>query len=277
MPKKKNPLTPKEKLQQENNLLKAKLIAEHNAKFLENEKTPLNPQMENQWLNYMYNFEELHKNAKQVTVYEFIGNPDFKASDELDDVSITKGLDRLLAKMNEKGVNLDCICEYDDRTIYEFVTEELFEHEIDDVQIEGMMNCFIYEEFHPNHDYDLRRYTEEFFDALLRSNWDKFNEGILCHEIFTIEGNEIKTEDFTRQIELFQEAWKKFKVKEQKIDNVSFDIDEGKASVNVRLSYDAISENNEINSFSGKSTINFEWEYGYWYIKKVVVPGFNMK
>ena len=43
MSKKDPSLTPDEKLQQENNLLKAKLIAEHDATFVENEETKLNP------------------------------------------------------------------------------------------------------------------------------------------------------------------------------------------------------------------------------------------
>ena len=39
---------------------------------------------------------------------------------------------------------------------YRFITEELFEHEMDDVHVKGMFTHFTYEEFHPNHDYDLR-------------------------------------------------------------------------------------------------------------------------
>lgn len=47
---------------------------------------------------------------------------------------------------------LDFLCDVDDAEAYRFITEELMDEEIDDIRIEGLRHCFIYEEFHPNTD-----------------------------------------------------------------------------------------------------------------------------
>ena len=68
-------------------------------------------------------------------------------------------------------MNLNNIClhvegSYDPRTIYQFITEELFDYETDDMQFPGLTQNFTYEEFHPNHQLDIQRRTMDFFE-----NW----------------------------------------------------------------------------------------------------------
>ena len=60
-------------------------------------------------------------------------------------------------KMKEKNVVLDVLSKYDDRTIYTFITEKFFEHKTESNAgaIPGMVTHFTYEEFHPNHTYDI--------------------------------------------------------------------------------------------------------------------------
>ncbi|ELR70252.1 hypothetical protein C900_03937 [Fulvivirga imtechensis AK7] len=268
-------LTPEEKLQQENNLLKLKLMAEHQAQFPEQDENPLNPEQENAWLNYIYNFEALHKNAKKISVYERIGRPEFQREEDLNDEMIEKELDRLYEVMHQHSVVLDCCCEYEARVIYKFITEELFEYEIEDldVKIEGMFTHFIYEEFYPNHDDDLRRYTHEFLEALLERKWNKYDEHVLCRHILDKEG-EISEEVLIERIKLFQQAWESFKVTTREILNVQFDEEKGEAKVDVSLKYDAIKKQN-VTVFNGKASIYFEQQYGYWCIRKIAIPGFN--
>ncbi len=59
-----------------------------------------------------------------------IGQPAFPAWDQLDEKQISRELVRLLALMEEKHIVLDCCVDYDDKLIYRFITEELFEHEM---------------------------------------------------------------------------------------------------------------------------------------------------
>lgn len=270
-------LTPEERLQQENNFLKLKLMAEHRAKFPEKEDNLMNPQLENAWLHYIYNFEELHKNVGKITIYKRLGKPEFKPADELSDENLEKELNRLFSIMNQNKIALDCVFEYEPRVIYKFITEELFQYATPDieVEIEGMFSHFIYEEFHPNHDDDLRRYTDEFIEALLQRQWQEYDANMLCRNMTDIEGKEISQEVMIERICLFQESWKKFNILKQEITNVCFDEMKGKASVEMLLAYDAVCKESTTN-FSGTANVDFEYPHGYWYIKKVAIPGFNI-
>src|SRR5690606_22942096 len=60
----------------------------------------------------------------------------------------------------------------DDMVIYRFITEELVEHQMDDMRIPGMTLHYAYEEFHPNHDYDLRLGAEYFVVPIFLRTWD---------------------------------------------------------------------------------------------------------
>lgn len=68
-------LTGRENLKTENELLKIKLTAEFGMKDM---KSDLPDELENEWLNYIYDFEKLHKDAKEISVYERLGNPECK-------------------------------------------------------------------------------------------------------------------------------------------------------------------------------------------------------
>jgi hypothetical protein len=156
-------ITPEDEMKAENELLKLKLEMEHG---MSNMDTKLSPDAENEWLNYIHNFEKVYKDAKQVKVIAFIGSPSYKRITELSSEEISAELDHLLDVMADGGVKVDFICEYEDDVKYKFITEELFESEIDDIKLQGAFQCFIYEEFHPNHDYDLRRHGEYFLERI---------------------------------------------------------------------------------------------------------------
>ncbi|MBK6536623.1 MAG: hypothetical protein IPG09_02205 [Ignavibacteria bacterium] len=44
--------------------------------------------------------------------------------------------------MEENGIVLDTLCDYEDEVIYKFITEELFREETNNIRIEGMRHCF---------------------------------------------------------------------------------------------------------------------------------------
>jgi len=270
----KNELTPEEIIQQENSILKLKMIAEQGAKFFEGSENELSPVIENQWLHYIQNFEELHKNAKKISVYEFIGEPPFEAESNLDSGSIAEKLNELLDYMGEHGVCLDYMDGYDDRVIYKFIVDELFRYEVDDVRMDGMVSHFIYEEFYPNHNHDLTQHTEEFIYQLLKSDWNEFASHTLCKELRRSGQAKVSVETFVDKINLFQAAWKNFEVTKEEILEVEFSLKKKKARVVVDLAYSAFSQDGEEFSFAGNALLGFRHQYGFWYIDQVSIPGF---
>lgn len=189
----------------ENNLLKLKLDMEHDMQEI-GDANGLSPEVENQWLKQVYSFEQQYKEAKRISLYDYLGQPEFMKWDSLTPEKTSEELKRIRSIMAANNVQVDCICPYDDTVIYKFITEELFMHEMDDMRIPGMVCHFTYEEFHPNHDYDLRRQAGDFLNTIFERQWhEEFDQLALARKV-TVSGKCHNRADISAVITTFQEA-----------------------------------------------------------------------
>jgi hypothetical protein len=268
-----NPIDPEDELRAENEVIKLKLELEHG--MLGMGGTPsLEPGIENQWLNHIYNFEQQYKNAKKIRVYDRIGRPAFIKANELTDEQISIELERIISTMGEKGIALDVLAEYDEDVIYKFITEELFEQEIDDMAIEGMVTHFTYEEFHPNHDYDLRNRTEEFVFKLIGNKWsEEFDIIMLADRIF-FKDKEYDQAGISAIIKFFQDAHRHLRVEKFEIGSVKFDLETNKAIVQARIQYTAQQPDGPV-MYEGACELNFILQWDYWSISRFLLPGWG--
>jgi hypothetical protein len=230
------------------------------------------PAIEYQWLKRIQNFEEQYKGAKRVKVYDFLGRPAFKKMEELKPQEIEAELDRFQSLMEEKKMALDCSSDYDKAIIYKFVTEELFEQEIDDVSADGVVTHFVYEEFHPNHELDLRKYADELIGILFWKKWDKFDSHCFALSV-GFKGSEYDPASVGDIIQAFQETHGSFSVQQFQIQDVKFDLVKGRAEVKALIRY--VVHGNEILTFDGDCVINFLYQWGFWYICGFRLPGFG--
>ena len=264
-----NLLDPEDELKFQNEFLKLKLELEYNME--QSDTSSLSPEMENLWLSNIYNFEQQYKNAKRVKVYDALGGPSFKKVEELSEATISESLGGLLLLMEDKGIVLDCCCAYDDTTIYRFITEELFDYEMDDISIEGMVHHFIYEEFHPNHDYDLREYTTEFFENLLTRAWNpEFNSYTLA-ETVTYKGKSYSQAVISSVILAFQQD-RTFELEKIEIKTVDFNVDKGEAKVLSWVEYQVLT-GCENQFYKGDSELRFVFDLGHWRLGGFQLPG----
>ncbi len=259
-----------DELKAENEVLKLKLELEFGMDV--SYKSSLDPATENIWLTYLYNLEKHYKDARRIKVYERLGRPAFKRVGEVKSGEMESELDRLLSLMERNGIALDCSVDYDKAVIYRFIVEELFDVEIDDISIDGYVHHFIYEEFHPNHDYDLRRYADEFIEVLLRGKLEEFDSHRFA-DCVTFKGIEYDHSEIFAIIKSFQEAHHAFNVDRFQIQNVHFDLEEGGATVQAQIQYAA--KGNKNRTHKGNAVINFILQYGYWYINGFKLPGFG--
>ena len=116
-----------------------------------NNDSRLPPEIENQWLKNVMEFEKAYANAKPQKIVDLLGRPSFENENSMDDKKFKTEFIRLNKLLNDHNINVDFIVPQSDRVKYHFITEELFEHETDFVPVEGMTTNFIYEEFHPDH------------------------------------------------------------------------------------------------------------------------------
>ena len=151
------------------------------------------------------------------------------------------------------------LCDVDDRELYRFITEELFFAETDNIRIEGMVNTFTYEEFHPNHEFDLRSSSQEFFESFL----DK--KSTLFTSLLTKEAEENAWFDH------FRKAFSSFKMNSLTITDIKFN--EQDATVQFEIDFFGVIEGSkEKHYYSGVGYLKFLYQWDYWYIQELILP-----
>ncbi len=101
--------------------------------FFGGESAGLSPEMENDFLLHVQQFEDAWKDVKYVKVYDLIGKPHFENANKLSDSEVKEELKKIMKLLDERNINLAVLGEYEPLIIYCFITEELFEHETDDM------------------------------------------------------------------------------------------------------------------------------------------------
>jgi hypothetical protein len=263
-------LTPEEKIQADSDLLKIKLEMEFGMQAM-GASPNMDDKMQNDFLNYIYNFEKEFAKKKRATVYEIIGKPDFKKADELSDKELDIELERICIILGKKGMELNCICEYENRVIYKFITEELFDHETDDMNVPGMVSHFTYEEFHPNHKYDIEEHTTDFVNSLIAKEWNEYCETVLADKI-NYNDTEYSKEDFVKIINAFQNHHSRSELIDFQVVDTFFDLEKATGNTEFSIKYQS-KTTREI--FEGTAKFDLILEYDYWTVSSVVLPGFS--
>ena len=239
---------------------KLKLEIENDAVFGNGDKN-LPPEIENQFLDYVQNFESQYENAKQITVFEKIGSPVFNNANELNPEELEIELEKIEELLHQHNMVLDVHCDYENEVllIYNFITTELFQHEIDDMHLPGMTTHFTYEEFHPNHKDDIGRYSAEFWQDFLKNDNDFFMEN-------TIKGMDNETELLS-----FKNSFSEFEFQSYSIKKIEFSLENEIALAELELEFNAKIDNHKKIEFKGISKLDFKFEYGYWYVKSATL------
>ena len=251
---------PKLSLEQENEFKRLKLELESGAVLPDFKQANMPPEIEGMFLDNIFSFHNAYKNAKQISIYERIGSPDFKLAKVLNDEQISGELDRFITLLGENGIGFETLFEYDERLIYEFVTTELFELEVDDIRLSNMMMHFVYEEFYPNDEQDIKRYCEEFWtDFLKKDSSQPFFE--------TDATSAIKQ---NKELQLFLDAFESFTILKNTWERVVFNKKRSTAIADVNLHFlGYLSGEKEPVVFSGTSKVKLKHNYGYWHITAV--------
>ncbi|HEB62830.1 MAG TPA: hypothetical protein ENI82_06730 [Bacteroidetes bacterium] len=235
----------------------------------------LPPEIESQFLDHIMEFEKQFQKQNNTTVYKRIGSPDFIKPDKLQEKQLSEELDKITKLMNKNGIRLDTICEVEEKEIYRFITEELFDQEIEDINIPGMMATFIYEEFYPNHEYDIKEHTEDVLNYILKPDKEFWEYIPLERDNFiSKDGNKIKEKELKKIIFNFKDSFSSFTLNKLEFIEVQFDLKQQKGSAEFRISYNAQSESGTENmKFEGKGHFNLKYEYEYWTVSGIEMPG----
>jgi hypothetical protein len=276
MPENFSHLNEDEQLKAENDFLKMKLMLEHGAQFDELGNNEIPAEIENEFLNNVIAFEKQFEQRKIIKVYDKIERPrHFKPVNEIPGDEINNAWRELIAHLNKFNINLDvCSPNISVRELYRFATEELFEHEMDDMDLPGWTTHFTYDEFHPDPVYDNSRMVEkDLFGDIFRKealfyevNYDK-KEILFNNKLYE------SRESFIKMINRFKSLFDKIRL--IKCIVTKCEVKEKNCVVEGRYRASAITGPDKLNYRGGFTVELILNDMDYWYFKKIHIDGFK--
>lgn len=253
------------RLRAENEEKKKKIEAEFGAEYWgKPEDNKLPPEIESQFLDHIMAFENAWKDAKQITLYEFLGKPTYRKLEELKEEEIHDELNLLYELMEEHQIGLDTICEVSEQELYRFITEELLFQEKDDMQIPGMITHYTYEEFHPNHAYDIENHSASFMRSYLEKENDYYT---------TFLSGEASKKSWHMH---FREAFSSFELKKFDITDLKYDLENNNGQVEFECEFIAVVDGSgEKLWFNGNGTFQVVYQWDFWCVNSVEFPTNN--
>jgi hypothetical protein len=265
---------PEEQLRIENDLLRLKIQVETGTNIHDLDDIPA--EVENMFLHHILAFERQQANQEDESVYAILGEPrQFRKESELNDTEIEAALDELQQYLSERNFVVIFIATYPARLKYRFITEELFLHRTTRVDFPEMVNHFIYEEFHPNHELLLSDLTEDFLGSWMGKDVDG---------LYFLLGAELRAHCGEAEISKICPHIRNVLDAYQSFENGSFDITEiecrtnddgepeGKARIQGNVYYDAILENGDTQNITGSFRLQASYEIGFWEICSFSLP-----
>jgi len=264
------------KLRRKNEVLKKK-ITEISGEEMVCISEGVSEGLENQFLQNVLAFETQHKKKKRIKIIEKIGNPgDFKPVNEIPENKIEREWLKLYNCMYEKGIDLQvCSPNVNARELYRFTTEELFKMKTDDISVPGMMTCFIYDEFYPDHRYDNQHMV---VDYCIKNFFCK-------KEIFEFHFNRTVTVnnyeklswiEFQRLINGYRSGFEKTKNLEIKVNSSIVENNYGEVSGSYKVLF---IKKQQCEEEHGNWTVElyFSKKFGYWLINNIQIEGIQFK
>ena len=261
-----------DELRASNELLKLKLELEHGMRSYQSDG--LSPELENKWLRYIYNHEQLYNQCGSISVYDYIGRPPFAAIENLERKHVAAELERLLVVMRSHGVQLDCMCEYDDAVIYRFVTTELFGVEMDNIRMPGLVNHFTYEDFHMNNQYELERIGIDLIKSIYNHEWRPEYDSVFVASAVKCNGISHDFHGFSSVIMGFQQRHSFLAIRELHVTEVSVDEINGRGQVTATIEYLSQVHYGKQEQLQGDCAISFQRDSvtGFWNVVDINLP-----
>ena len=183
------------------------------------------PEAQNDFLDYVLEFERQFENAERITVRERIGNPPIRPVEEVPLHALAEAVEKLLGLFFENGIVVDFMGDWDDLAAYRFITEELLDEEMDDIRIEGMTSHF--DAATP--EYDVEFWVERFVNDVFWQERIYFLSGLEKQPLFDESGRQISANEFSQKVEA---VWEQLPVtKHVSVKPVVTQVEEGEGSV----------------------------------------------
>lgn len=256
------------RLRFENELKKLKLTAEFDMQHIETDSAKLPAQAESQFLDHIRSFEEAAQKRESIRLFDLLNKPEVPSPDSIPDDRMAECLKYLQQLLAIKNIYLNTIYEVPDREIYRFIVEELFEEEIDMIDVPGLQSHFTYEEFHPNLGEDAKRQAGDFIRSVFGKQFEYLHME-LWNEVSSA-GQFYTPEEFEKYLEALIAP---LAITLHEVDTVLVSLDKVGAEVHCQLHYGLSGEGRITHERTTTAHIGFHHAYGYTYINRVELLG----
>jgi hypothetical protein len=270
---------PKENLRIENEILRIKVKTELGGDYESDENLP--PELENEFLKNILAFEHRYAKIKMVKIADLLGNPVVEKAAKMNDAAVIKAYNDLEELLAQKNIVVEFTMPRDERFKYRFITEELFDHETDDMEVEGMTKYFNYEEFHPDHKAEITEYAIKFLSDWFVRKTDAA-KWYMDDQFIQPDGKIFTKEEMIASFKKVFAAYIGFENCGYTMDDVHYDLNTNTGAVNEGMGfaegmvkYTVVLENGEKKPVEGPFKFYFSRIYSRWRIFFFYLTGFN--
>jgi hypothetical protein len=250
-----------ERLKAENEFLKMKMMLEQGAVF----GGMNNP------------FETRIANPTYSKVFDKIGRPThFRPVDEIPAWEMQKEWETLREYLDGYGIHLSaCSPNITTKELYRFTIEELFDYEMEDINIPGYTTEFIYDEFHPDPVYENTRLAvQDCISLLLEKAPLKWTYYFRENQLRLNQHYPLTIEELKKLVSLYKEAYNTIDINDVYAQNCDITGNDCVVTGNYLME---VTTHLEKHAFSGKWMVGFEKEEesGDWFIAAIEIEGIN--
>ncbi|HET7116217.1 MAG TPA: hypothetical protein VFI29_06985 [Hanamia sp.] len=271
---------PEENLRMQNDFLKMKMMLESGARFGGNDGE-LPPEIENEWLKNIMEFEKANADSKAAKIFDLLGKPFFEDELNLNEKIFKNEFSRLQKLLKNHGIKVEFNRERNDRFKYHFITKELFDHATTFMPVKGMTTYFLYEEFQPDHELDIKNLTGQFLNDYFEKKLDEDSSYIGNHFVEP-NGNVLSKEELMKQFLAAYDVFMKIENTSFTIENIDFELNEesvdgqqGMGFSEGEIRYDIVFKGGELKKIFGPFKIYFSLRWDCWEICFFYLAGFN--
>jgi hypothetical protein len=270
---------PEKNLRIENEILHMKLRAEFGGFCSGSSNLP--PELENEFLKSVLEFERKYKDVEFVPMAELIGNPPLKKAEDLSDQAIIMELERLRTLLKSKQIVVSFMRGRDARFQYRFITEELMHQETENIVMPGLIKYFVYEEFHPDHELTIRDRTVN----ILASWFERCPEMIgiyLGNRFIQPDGKVYSRIEQMQRMNEWMSQFVRFEDFGYRIARISFVEKDDEPEITAmghsagKIKYTAVKHDGTKMAIEGPFKIYFSCEGSWWSSFFFYMPGFNV-
>lgn len=158
----------------------------------------LTSEEENKFIKDLIEFERQIEEAPRITVRARIGNPGIEPAENIPPFALEEAVETLFTLLGDHNIAIDFMGEWDHLVMYRYITEELFDEEIDDVRVYGFVSCFEATTL----EYDVQMWVEIFVGDLFWQDDEHFLLNIDKQSIYDAVGNPITLAEFRDKVAL---------------------------------------------------------------------------